>query len=267
MNPIQNAINSLMMGGIPRQILEYCFAPTRSRFKGRVNSIEQEIRSKVIDARVMADVNLNGGTMMWVPINPSASEAIDLNTWVCKIDSVLLQNRSITEVYEVTWGGGGGAGYNGMSGYAPYTGHSLNRSLNSLVNAAANNGGMSTSDVTLIGYNTIRVGLNQVAGRGMMLRCRVSDDDQLSSLRPGIMPYFNKLVLYATRSYLYNNFVIEVDENLLQGGQTLGSFRDILSNYADAEEMYQDALVKWRKVSVTNDPLARRMRRNAMIRK
>jgi len=49
-----------------------------------------------------------------------------------------------------------------------------------------------------------------------------------------------------------------MDQGQLSGGQMLGAFKEIVMNYADAEQMYREALRRWSKIAVLNDPEAHR---------
>lgn len=270
MNPIQYAMNAMTKGGIPKQILEYAFQPTRARFGTRMHSLEEEIRRLIIDERVLIDIGLRSGTEIRIPLDSCRCEAVDRLTYVYYIEPHQTQNRTINQLSYVSVGYGSWTGsassYNdGVGGYVG--GSTMGRNVSSMVNAASGPVLVSSSDLNLVGHNAVMVRFNNAFGRNLILTCRVADDDQLTSIRPTVFPEFAQLVLAATKSYLYNNLLIEVDEGLLQGGQQLGAFRDVLSNYQDAEEQYMRLLDEWRQISMFNDPTQRRRHRQSMIRK
>lgn len=270
MNPIQYAMNTLLQGAIPHQLLEYAFQATRSRYGTRMHSLEEEIRRVIIDGRVLFDVNLLGGTEIFIPLDRCKCELVDQMTYVYHIDPLLTQNRPIMQVYDVTLGAGSWMATTNMytgDGGAYFGGSAMGRNTSSLVNAAQGPISISTSDVNIVGHNTVMIRFTSSYGRNLFLRCRVGDDDQLSSIRPQSYQDFANLVVWATKSYLYSNHMIEVDEGLLQGGQSLGVYRDILSSYSDAEERYNELKEEWRQIAIYNDPNQRRRQRQAMIRK
>jgi hypothetical protein len=72
---------------------------------------------------------------------------------------------------------------------------------------------------------------------------------QMRSYRP-----FCRLVELAVKAYIYNDQVIEVDIGKIRGGQEIGKFKEIVEEYKDAEEQYQEFLATtWQKVAYMND--------------
>lgn len=270
MNPIQYALNTMMKGNIPKQILNYAFQRTRSRNGVRMHSMEQEIRSVIIDERVLPDIGLRSGTELRIPLNACRCEQVDRLTYVYYVEPHQTQNRTINQVTSVSLGNGSWSDYavgynNSVGGYAG--GSTMGRETGALVDASMGPTVISTGDLNLVGHNAVMVRFTSAFGRNLILTCRVADDDQLTSIRPTVFPEFAQLVIAATKSYLYNNLIIEIDEGLLQGGQQLGAFRDELSNYSTAEETYQQLLSEWRQISMYNDPTQRRRHRQSTIRR
>jgi hypothetical protein len=76
----------------------------------------------------------------------------------------------------------------------------------------------------------------------------------MSHIQPRSYKAFCKLVEYAVKAFIYNEYIIEVDMGELRGGHNLGKFKDIIEGYSDAEELYSTYLTeKWQKIAFQND--------------
>ena len=113
---------------------------------------------------------------------------------------------------------------------------------------------VSTANVTLIGENTVLVKDNIHLPGNMYLRCVLEADSEFSHLAPASVLAFSKLVEYATKAYIYNNLIVEIDYAELSGGMALGRLKEIVEGYSDANELYETHFNEvWRKVAIFND--------------
>jgi len=115
-----------------------------------------------------------------------------------------------------------------------------------------------TSYLNLIAHNTVMARFVYLPYVTAFMRVRLGNDDALSFIRPPAIPEFAKLCVLATKAYIYNKMIVPMDQGQLSGGQMLGVFRETIMNYADSDQMYQEGLRRWGKISVLNDPEARR---------
>jgi hypothetical protein len=236
-------------------ILKEIFSTKNYHWRDTPISIDEQITNLVIKNRVMVDCNLVGGTHALIPLDNLRVEQVDAYTNVYRIPKSLTQGRSIVSVLSVGYGttslqglvGGLGSIRPGSVSAAAQAGQAMMDSMSPIPVS-------STAKVQLIAENTIMVrDTNTLISNGY-LRCILANDNEFSHIQLRSILAFCKLVELAVKSYIYNEYTIQMDRAFLSGGQDLGRFKEIVDSYADAEEMYQDYLrEKWAKTSFMND--------------
>ena len=112
----------------------------------------------------------------------------------------------------------------------------------------------STARCQLIAENTILIRDSIGFAPNGWLRCVLANDENLGNIQLRSYKHFSQLVEYAVKSYIYNELIINLDQGELQGGQTIGVFKEIIQGYSDAEQNYKDYLTDvWEAVAFMND--------------
>lgn len=256
MNPIDKAIQDVI-ARIPRAILNEAFMKPKG-FTGLMRytpvSLDHRIREEVLDARVIPDCNLVGGTEETIRLGSIRPDFLPDYKVVWRIPLSLTNNRRISRVYSIIYGDGGapssGAAYS--QGCSPMAG-----AIEALGASHAPIPQVSNADVHLIGENTVMARMHIPQSPNLHLRVMLEADSEFSHLKPSSIPIFSKLVEYATKAYVYNTLILELDQGMITGGYSLGRFLSIVEEYADAEELYQEHYnERWRKVAVFSDDQA-----------
>lgn len=256
MNPMQYALNEIRQR-IPLQLLQMGFPSLGTNFDNTVMSLDERIRSTVLEARVITDVNLLGGTEVNLPLSSATVDCVDDSTYVYRLDDRATQGRQVTQVFNL---GYGPYGIYGNGAVGSYRNNTLNQMTQNINNASMGITPVATSHLSLIGHNTFMVRFpgvpsNYIGGdRTLWVRCRIADDGYLSSIRPNAYPTFGNLCVLAVKAYLYNNLAISIDEGAIRTGQVLGVIREMLWNMQEAEQLYQEARRDWQAVAVAQDP-------------
>lgn len=257
MNPIAKALDEVKYR-IPVQILNEVFKE-KGGYKFRVlpTSIDEQIRVKVIQPRVLVDCNLAGGAEVFLPVERGDVRAVEDNAYVVHFPKTLTQGRSILSVLSLSFlspnamgMAGGGLG----NTFKPCSVTPVLTAGQDVMNSFMPIPTVSSARVELIAENTILIRDTMVSVTGGHLRCILMNDENMSHLQLRTIPKFCRLVELAVKSYIYNTYTIQIDEAYLSGGQELGRFKDIVDSYADAEELYQEYLsTKWGVISMLND--------------
>ena len=275
MNAIGKAINDLKFT-IPREILDKAFIDRDWVYRFTENTnVDEQIRLKVVQPRVLIDTSLVGGKQFVIPLNGLNLQTYDNLTTVVHVPKSVTNNRSILTVLDVAFVSAAmlnqqAGGYGAMQpGNPADCGATDNGALMSAMTSVMNSGGkipiVSTADVQLVGENTVMIrGVTIV--QNMFLRCMLTNDEELNDIHPRSIIDFSKLVELAVKSYIYNKLIVKLDTGEILGGSVLGIFKNIIESYADAEANYKDYLEqKWAKIAFMNDHTTYRRYLNMLI--
>lgn len=249
--PLQKAIDEIK-ASIPRQILDEVFVEKNYWYRQLPQSIDDTIISKVLRPRVLVDCNLVGGTEVLIPLYNLIPAKTDRNDYVFRIPKEMTQNRSINSVLSISYGDS----YRFMNarnaGILKSTGAAGIASQ--IINASSSIPVVSSDRVQLIGENTVLFSNPEYLNSDLVLRCILANDENLAHLQLRSYLAFSAMCVLAVKAYIFNELVITMDMGQLKGGQNLGRFKEIVDNYADANELYSTYLKeKWTKIALMND--------------
>lgn len=251
MGPLSKCIDEVKFR-IPRAILEAVFIKRAQHWRLTPASLDEHILNEVVRPRVLVDCNLVGGTEVFIPLDGVPLERGNDYTTVYRIPKDKTQGRSIMSVLNITF-----SDPTKVSSYGVAAGaHNsiLMQAGQAVMDAMGSMPVTSTAYVQLIGENVVMVRDTVVLPANIYLRCLLENDENMSHLQLKSYRDFSKLVEYAVKAYIYNEYVIPMDMGELYGGQALGRFKEIIDSYADAEELYQNFITeKWQKISLMND--------------
>ncbi len=254
MNPISKAIADIKRI-IPKEILNRTFLrPENGLFATATQSIDDAIRTTVIWGRVLEDTNLVGGAEIRVELTGMPYTQPDNLRRVYRIPKDKTGGRTIVSALNVSFGSSVYmASSAGMATVG--CGHSTLTDLGQAVlNSGQNIPDVSEASVQLIGENVVMVELGNYHPYFMYLRCIVAHDPYLSHLQLRSYIDFSKLCTLACKAHIYTTLVVQMGDGQLQGGQTLGVFKDIVDEYRDSNELYEEFLrEKWTKIMFMND--------------
>jgi hypothetical protein len=251
MNALRKALDDLKFV-IPRPILDTVFVKRHTNYRTAAPSLDEQVLNSVIRPRVYVDTNLVGGAEVLVSLTGLQGEEVSTTDMVYRIPKKLTQNRTIMSVLNVTY-----VDANSMAAAGQYanSGVSAEQSMaQALLDAVSPLPLISTARVTIIGENVVLIRDSIRVPSNSYLRCIVAHDEAMSHIQPRSYKAFCKLVEYAVKSYIYNEYIIELDMGELRGGHNLGKFKDKIEEYSEAEELYDTYLrEKWQKIAFQND--------------
>ncbi|BAW19278.1 hypothetical protein [Ralstonia phage RP31] len=251
MNALRKALDDIKFV-IPRAVLETVFVKRHQNFRVASPSLDEQILNEVIRPRVYIDTNLVGGAEILVDLSGLEGDEVNTTDMVYRIPKNRTQNRTIMSVLNVTYVDAQAMAAAGQ--YASCGVSAEQSAAQALLDAVSPLPLISTGRITVIGENVVLIRDSIRIPSNSYLRCIVAHDEAMSHIQPRSYKAFCKLVEYAVKSYIYNEYVVELDMGELRGGHNLGKFKDIIEGYNDSEELYDTYLrEKWAKISFQND--------------
>lgn len=249
MNAINKALNEVRFN-IPLEVLNVAFIenePYLARVNNQIISLDERIRNSVIKARVLVDCNMVGGVPIVIYLSRCRINELLPGEYIIEVDKELTNYKSIVTVLSIV----SNFGYVNTASFG-YTSPLLT-SANNMYNNLSNETIMQSSRLELIGDNTILVKDPSMYLFNTAMRCVVENDENMANLNPRFIPAFAKLVVLATKSYIYNRCKVKLDQAYLYGGHELNSITEFIDGYSDAESMYQEYLhLEFKKIMYMN---------------
>lgn len=265
--PLDHAIMSVA-SKIPPQILEIALRHSNKKYHQN-NNLTEWICNKIINYRVLKDVNLTAGQVKTIILKPSWIESTtrdheayagDDGPWtIYRIPPDVRDNKSISQVMTVqfpyhTYQSTGIANADVASG-----GWSLVDQVDQIINSYTNAIPRNHPLVTLMSGDLVKLTPSQYTRQFWLLTCRINYDETFNNLPDSSIRILSDLVLFATRSWIYNNLIVEIDRSVQETGMDIGTIRSIVEGYANAEEQYEEAYLKFRGASVLDPEYRRRL--------
>lgn len=240
-DPMSTALNNLRFV-IPPLILERVFTvPNQGRWKAQHYSLNERIMMDVIRPRVLVDCSISYGQVVIIELANCPREEVAPYSVVYTIPKELTQGRSILSVLNVGYGVPN-AGVAGMGLTTGGSGNAITTGANAISAAHENLPLTSTASAQIIGENIVLIRDSLLFGNQAWMRCVLEHDERMSHLHYKAIPILKQLVEQAVKSYIYNKYLVEMDQAELTGGMELGTFKSIIEEYRDAEQTYQDLL-------------------------
>ena len=234
MNAMQKALSEIYFT-IPEEVLTIGFKEKDAKINSIIG-LDEKILTTVIRPRVMVDANLCGGVPMKINTSDCKITLLHTNEFIVEVPKTLTNNRSIISVLTLI-------SNLGVTNAAIRTDFNpVLASTNVMYNSLANETIIQTARLELIGENIIMVQEPTMQLYNCVIRCMVEHDNNMGTLKAESIPSFCKLCVLAVKSYLYNHLKVKLNQGFVYGGHELGSIQDVVDNYSDAEEQYQEFL-------------------------
>jgi hypothetical protein len=255
MQPLQRAL-SVVKFSIPRAVLAYTFQEFNNGWRQNPASLDEQMLLQCIRPRILVDCDLVGGIEVFISLSGLPYETFNDYIFVYHIPKERTMGRSILSPLSVGYVENVTSMINSGLNYSPIRQDSV-IAATAVLNSFSSFPILSTAELQLIGENTVMIRNQSNIVNMNILRCVMSNSEDLNDLQLRSIPAFTQLCVLGVKSYIYNKVIVELNKGELSGGQELGVFKEIISTYADAEAQYQDYLINvWQKVTFMNDPIA-----------
>lgn len=245
---MSNAIQVALMRikhNIPPQILQIAFK-AKQQYMWNNLSTDQEIISKVINSRVRTDCNLLGGKTIQVSLTsdmledvPRTASQVNSGTGpysLYRIPPDRRDNCDITEVHRVMHplpNAGGPSVMSSRGGTICDFRHELELSHTG--------GGIApTPTAERLTGDLIRLHPGYYTYIDWLLVCRVAYDKNMNSLNMSSIDSFADLCTLATKMYIYNNLIIQLDRGYVEFGMDIVAVRQVIEPWSDLNDTYTE---------------------------
>jgi hypothetical protein len=237
-------IISFIKSSVPREILELSFQPNKYN-----TTVEQRIISEIIEGPILLDTNLVGGKRRDIFINSNWEMQLDdenqydlVGTGIqgsfYKVPPEAREGRNISSVIGIVPSVGinsPGTGFDGSFG------NNATGMLSQMLNTHSMSQTYLTPQVTLEGTNIIRFYPRQIVSAVAVSVMLEYDSEFLNMNQSGILA-LRRLCLCATQRYIATKLRVPIDETEVVAGLEIGVIKDIVNDYTQKAEQYDDCL-------------------------
>lgn len=226
---------------IPEEILSFVFMEMDKRNYYVPVNLDARIIEEVINKRIMPDLNVEYAVRINVPLNQCDIERITAQDWIVTVPPELTNGRKIITVLGVNFidmyaTSPGGFGIPTSSAGALLVG--AQKMANATGGIAAN----YEVKCEMISGNAFRIRRTGFVSSNCAVELIIENDPQLNNIPITAADYIKKLVVLATKAYIYRKSKIRIGQAKLDGGSELGAFMEFIDSYADANELYLEEL-------------------------
>lgn len=249
MHNTMKIILSHINDNVPEMLLRLAYNPNNLPV-----GIDQLIHSKTIMNRVYLYCNLLGGKRKEIIVtydmrvvtysDPRQEALVRMGSYaVYEIPPQYRDNRPIVSVV--------GLGYpNQAINYPwdqcrPTSGANVAKMMKAVLTSHTMSGSVTTPDVDLISGSRIMISPPQYADYDWVLSCNVAYDENFNGLNRQAVLALQDICLSAVKSHIYNKLVLEVDQGLIIYGGELGTAKELIYEYKEEEEKFQDQLTRF----------------------
>jgi hypothetical protein len=251
---MKNIINILLRklyNQIPNELLELTFKPHQSNL-----SLDSIIKEEIIVNIVLVDCNLYAGRPTKVTLtremlkdikSPKTSSIIG-NQSIYYIPPEYREFRDISVILDLAFPTAIGL----ASVYPQHQqyGRTVQNAADDALTSFNRQPSYQTPHAILLGNNSIKLSPPMMHTVNWIVSCMLSYDDDFTNLGNNCIRPLEKCVLHATEAYIYNKLRVAVNQGYLESGSQLSSISDIVGDYSDANEKYDEAVLRFRGASI-----------------
>ena len=253
MNALEKAVATVCRK-IPRQLLNHTFIPKNNPYLNLPNSLEQEIIKQVIRPRVCSDCDILGGIEDYIRLTGLPYERTPDQMSVVHVPKEKTNGRTITSLLYLNYlDYTSNTHNNAMMNFKPCSITPLAAAGGALAMSFSGGATLGTSRMELIAENTILIKEPVYSPQNAVLRCVLSNDEELNNLSIRTYTSFGELCTLAVKAHIFNELDVTIDQGIAQAGQNIGAFANTVRKYETAEEEYIAFLPRWKRILFMND--------------
>lgn len=245
---------------IPLPILNAAFIDDKQRLFGSPSSVDNEIVQKVLRAIVIPDISQFG---QYIEVDMTTcryeQDPLDQFKRIYYLDEratggrrVIAAHLAVTPISASSYQLPPPGTY--MSGATSGVISSTQKVVDS--NSALPR--LSSSECVPVGPNAIEIRDPGMYSYLTKLMAKMEFSEDLNEIKPAFYPLISTLAVWAVKQYVYNQLSLDLDVARLENGVSFDRFKDIVDEFRDAGQTYDDYLVKVQAGLVHNDTIGNR---------
>lgn len=231
---------------IPKEILELGFPQHALK---PPTALSSRIYNEVIVNRVAPRCNLNGGKIKDITLHHTWWERTN-NSYHTNIANVgpyaiyrippeVRDNLPIIGVNHLSPPSMyGNTGYYG--GPPNEAGFDVPQVMDRMLSSHTGHNSIITPSAEVLSGDMIRLDPAMHTHQDWRLSAKIAYDEGFNNLNSSAVESFAHMVIAATKAYIYNALIISLDRGYMMGGAEIGAIKDIISEYRDANERYEE---------------------------
>lgn len=254
---------------IPPEILDMAFKPELHQ-----QTIDERIIHEVVRKRILVDLSAMGvGKQTRIPLIDGWREVLDspgsldgvattLGNDVYRIPADARENRDIISVQKLVVGTFY-SGYDQNAAFLRDSGNSVSNLARVALGSRTLSNQSNVPEPYLIGNNLVRV-RPRILSANLLLECQLSFDPEFTNVSNAAVNSLSNLILNATKTYVYTRTIVAIDANEMRNGMPIGVIKEIVSDYRDEKQAYQELLLKVKGNLLMDPDQARQLVRLAL---
>jgi hypothetical protein len=150
-------------------------------------------------------------------------------------------NCDITEIHRVMWPLPNAGGF---ATRTPY-GATICDYSNELINSRTGAGIPPTPTGEILTGDLIRLHPAGFSHIDWVVVCRVAYDESMNHLNGSSIDAFAEMCVIATKMFIYNQLIIEIDRGYVEFGMDIVSVRQIIEPWSDLNDLYREKVNKF----------------------
>lgn len=250
-NPVEFALQKVL-NKINVKVLNVAF-PTS--YDGRSVSVIEQVRLKVINNIVLPDINLGSGKTKQIVLKMAYHEPTEygpteryVHTGRYSLYRIPADEREGLMISSVSSIRPPFQYYNNV----PENYMGVNPRINAqtlaqaIVDTHSMQGVVTVPTPELLTGDLIRLNPSQHNHLDYILTCKLEYNENMTNLNPDAIEALGKLVVAATKAYIYTTCITELDRLTLSFGTEQSTIRTIIEGYSDQEEKYEELKEEFR---------------------
>ena len=253
---------------IPPQILDIAIRRSNDK-RHENNNLTEWLCKKIIENRVLKDVNLTAGQVKTIVLKPQWLEYLpsehggyagdDGPNTVYRIPPEARDGKPISQVMTlqfpyITYQSSGIANADVASGGFSFV-DQVDQVINSYTLATPRNHPI----VRLLAGDIVQIVPSQYTRQHWLLTCRINYDETFNNMHESNILVLSDLVVLATKHWIYTNLIVDIDRAVQETGMDIPTVRSIIEEYKSAGETYKETYKNFRGAAQLDPETRRRL--------